>query len=35
MVVAGTAEDVVEQARQDLERRLRLLEVKCREMLGG
>ena len=34
MLVAGTAEDVVEQARQDLERRLGLLERKCREMLG-
>ena len=34
MVVAGTAEDVVEQARRDLEQRLGLLEAKCREMLG-
>jgi lysophospholipid acyltransferase (LPLAT)-like uncharacterized protein len=34
MVVAGTGEDVVEQARRDLEQRLGRLEIKCREMLG-
>jgi lysophospholipid acyltransferase (LPLAT)-like uncharacterized protein len=34
MTVAGTTEDIVEQARQDLERRLGLLEIKCREMLN-
>ena len=34
MVVAGTTEDVVEQARHDLEQRLGLLEIRCREMLG-
>ena len=34
MTVVGTTEEVVEQARQDLERRLGLLEVKCREMLN-
>ena len=34
MTVTGTAEDAVEQARQDLERRLGLLETRCREMLG-
>ena len=33
MVVAGTAEDVVEQARRDLEQRLGQLEIRCREML--
>jgi hypothetical protein len=32
--VAATADDVVEQARQELERRLGLLETRCREMLG-
>jgi lysophospholipid acyltransferase (LPLAT)-like uncharacterized protein len=35
MVVAGTAEDVVEQARRDLEQRLGLLEIRCRELLRG
>ena len=34
LVVAGTAEHAVEQARQELERRLGMLETKCREMLG-
>ena len=34
MTVAGTTEEIVEGARRDLERRLGLLEVKCREMLG-
>jgi lysophospholipid acyltransferase (LPLAT)-like uncharacterized protein len=34
IVVAATADDVVEQARQELERRLGLLETRCREMLG-
>jgi lysophospholipid acyltransferase (LPLAT)-like uncharacterized protein len=34
MIVAGTGEAVVEQARRDLEQRLGLLEIKCREMLG-
>ena len=34
MTVTGTGEDAVEQARQDLERRLGLLETRCREMLG-
>ena len=34
MIVAGTGEAVVERARRDLEQRLGLLEIKCREMLG-
>jgi hypothetical protein len=34
MLVAGTAEDVVEQARRELEQRLGALERKCREMLA-
>ena len=34
MTVAGTGEPVVEQARQDLERRLGRLETKCRQMLA-
>jgi lysophospholipid acyltransferase (LPLAT)-like uncharacterized protein len=34
MTVAGTTEHIVEESRRDLERRLGLLETRCREMLG-